>query len=116
MKREPVCDQSKDFQRILEESGSHNYLLKLYVTGATSKSVRAIENLKAFCEAHLKGRYVLEVVDIYQLPVLAKAEQIIAAPTLIKYLPTPLRRLIGDMANADRILHGLDLVEEKETP
>jgi circadian clock protein KaiB len=85
------------------------YLLKLYVTGTTAKSIRAITNIKRVCEAHLKGRYVLEVVDIYQRPVLARGEQIIAAPTLIKHLPLPLRRMIGDMADTDRVLLGLDL-------
>src|ERR1051325_6327676 len=78
------------------------YVLRLYVTGTTSKSVRALTNLKTFCEAYLAGRYVLEVVDIYQQPALAKKDQIIAAPTLIKELPPPLRRLIGDLADTDR--------------
>ena len=85
------------------------YLLRLYVTGTTSKSVRALTNLKTFCEAYLAGRYVLEVVDIYQQPALAKKDQIIAAPTLIKELPPPLRRLIGDLADTDKVLLGLNL-------
>ena len=104
------------FPETMAESGSFadkrdhdHYVLKLYVTGATSKSLRAITNIKRICEAHLKGRYQLEVVDIYQQPVLAKGEQILAAPTLIKQLPSPLRRLIGDMANTERVLLGLDL-------
>jgi len=85
------------------------YLLRLYITGVTPKSTRAITNIKQICEEHLHGRYTLEVIDIYQQPVLAKGEQIIAAPTLIKYLPLPLRRFIGDMSGTDRILLGLDL-------
>ena len=85
------------------------YMLRLYVTGTTSKSIRALTNLKTFCEAYLAGRYVLEVVDIYQQPALAKEDQIIAAPTLIKELPLPLRRLIGDMGDTDKILLGLNL-------
>lgn len=85
------------------------YILKLYVTGMTPKSLNAIQEIKAICAEYLEGRYELEVIDIYQQPVLAKGEQIIAAPTLIKQLPLPLRRFIGDMTNKDRILIGLDL-------
>lgn len=87
-----------------------HYVLRLYVTGTTRRSVQAIANIRKICEAHLKGRYELEVVDIYQQPVLAAGEQIIAAPTLIRKLPLPLRRFIGDMTNTDRIILGLDLV------
>ena len=79
------------------------------MTGATPKSNRAITNIKRLCEANLKGRYSLEIIDIYQQPALAKGAQIIAAPTLIKRLPLPLRKFIGDMANSDRILLRLDL-------
>ncbi|MDP1995040.1 MAG: circadian clock KaiB family protein [Ignavibacteria bacterium] len=85
------------------------YVLRLYVAGTTSNSVRAIENIKRICEEFLKGHYVLEVVDIYQQPVLAKGDQIIAVPTLIKKLPPPLRKFIGDMSSTERILVGLDL-------
>jgi circadian clock protein KaiB len=85
------------------------YLLRLYVTGASERASRAIFNLKNLCERHLSGRYKLEVVDIYQQPGLAKAEQIIAAPTLVKYLPLPLRRFIGDMSRTENILAGLDV-------
>jgi circadian clock protein KaiB len=85
------------------------YILRLYVTGMTPRSVRAIQNIKAICEEHLRGRYNLEVIDIYQQPVLAKGEQIIAAPTLIRSLPLPLRRFIGDMSHTEKILLGLDL-------
>jgi circadian clock protein KaiB len=76
----------------------------------TSRSARAVENVRSFCEKHLEGRYDLQVIDVYQQPALAKSEQLIAAPTLIKKLPLPLRRLIGDMSNEDRVLVGLDLV------
>ena len=85
------------------------YVLRLYVTGLTARSTRAIENVKKICEERLAGRYDLEVIDIYQQPALAKGEQIIAAPTLIKSLPLPLRRVIGDMSSTDRVLLGLDL-------
>ena len=79
----------------------------------TTKSVRAISNIKNICEEYLQGLYNLEVIDIYQTPQLAKGEQIIAAPTLIKKLPLPLRRIIGDLSSTDRLLVGLDLREIK---
>lgn len=85
------------------------YVLKLYVTGMTPRSSKAIMNIRRICEEHLKGRYELEVIDIYQQPILAKGEQIIAAPTLIKKLPLPIRKFIGDMSDTERILLGLDL-------
>ena len=87
-----------------------HYVLRLYVTGMTARAARAIENVRAICAEHLEGRYDLEVIDVYQLPALAKDEQIIAAPTLIRKLPLPLRRIIGDMSRRDRVLAGLDLV------
>ncbi len=85
------------------------YLLRLYVTGMTPRSTRALATIKAICEEHLHGRYDLEVIDIYQYPELAAEEQIIAAPTLVKKLPPPLRRFIGDLADVERVLLGLDL-------
>lgn len=85
------------------------YVLKLYIAGTSAKSNEAITNLKRICEEHLKGRYELEVIDIYQHPTLTQHEQIVAVPTLIKKLPPPLRRFIGSMADADRILVGFDL-------
>jgi circadian clock protein KaiB len=85
------------------------YLLRLYVTGTTGKSVRAVQNVRRICEEHLKGLYELEVVDIYKNLPLAKGDQIIAAPTLIKRLPAPLRQLIGDMSDEQRVLVGLDI-------
>src|SRR6266481_6412849 len=93
----------------VHETGER-YTLRLYVAGMTSRSTRAVENVRAFCEKHLEGRYELQIIDVYQQPALAKSEQLIAAPTLIKKLPLPLRRLIGDMSNEDRILVGLDLI------
>jgi len=91
------------------ESDEH-YILKLYVTGMTSRSAHAIENLKTFCEKHLAGRYELQVIDVYQQPELTRTEQIVAIPTLIKKLPLPLRRLIGDMSDEERVLVGLDIL------
>ena len=86
------------------------YILKLYVTGMTSRSAHAIENLQTFCEKHLAGRYELQVIDVYQQPELTRSEQIVAIPTLIKKLPLPLRRLIGDMSDEERVLVGLDIL------
>jgi len=85
------------------------YVLRLYVTGLTPRSRKAVVNVQHVCEEYLQGHYQLEVVDIYQQPSLAKGEQIVAVPTLVKQLPMPLRRLIGDMSNKERILLGLDL-------
>lgn len=94
-----------------EPSGNEagRYILKLYVTGLTSRSARAIENLQTFCEKHLAGRYELQVIDVYQQPELARTEQVVAIPTLIKKLPLPLRRLIGDMSDEERVLVGLNI-------
>ena len=85
------------------------HVLRLYVTGVTGKSVRAIQNVRRICEEHLAGKYELEVVDLYKNLPLARGDQIIAAPTLIKRLPLPLRRLIGDMSDEARVLVGLDI-------
>jgi len=90
--------------------GAEKYILRLYVTGMTARAARTIETLRNFCEKHLAGRYELQVVDIYQQPELARTEQIVAVPTLIKKLPLPLRRLIGDMSDEARVLVGLDIL------
>jgi len=90
-------------------SETPEYVLRLYVTGTTPNSLNAIDNIRKICEEHLKGRYDLQVIDLYQQPSLAKGEQIIATPTLIKKLPLPLRRIIGDMSSTERVLVGLDL-------
>jgi circadian clock protein KaiB len=84
-------------------------VLRLYVTGTTGRSMRAIQNVRRICEEHLAGTYQLEVVDLYKNLPLARGDQIIAAPTLVKRLPSPLRRLIGDMSDEQRVLVGLDL-------
>lgn len=95
-----------------EENSKEQYTLKLYVTGITPRSTKAISNIKKICEEHLKGRYNLEVVDLYLHPELALGEQIIAAPTLIKKLPLPLRRIIGDLSETEKVIVGLDLREK----
>jgi len=90
-------------------SGSERWVLRLFVSGLTQRSIHAVETIRAICEEHLPGRYELEVIDIYQQPDLARGEQIVAAPTLIKQLPLPLRRLIGNLSNTERVIVGLDL-------
>ena len=89
--------------------GDSPYLLNLFVTGSTPRSLRAITNLQTILEAHLAGRYELRIVDLYQQPELAKDNQLVAAPTLIKQLPEPCRRVVGDMSNTDEVLLGLDI-------
>lgn len=85
------------------------YVLKLYVAGLNPKSSEAIRRITQICEEHLKGRYELSIIDVYQQPSMARGDQIIAAPTLIRKFPLPLRRLIGSMADMDTVLVGLDL-------
>jgi circadian clock protein KaiB len=99
-------------QKAARDRKSQRYLLRLYVTGMTPRSVQAIERVRALCGPELDGRYELEVIDIYQLPALARDEQIVATPTLIKVLPAPLRRFIGDLSNVEKVLFGLDLREK----
>ncbi len=104
-----VEESTREFEKALREQGDERYVLRLYVTGSTPKSTQAILNLKKICEERLQGRYELEVIDIYQQPERARNEQIIAAPTLIKQLPSPLRKIIGDLSSEERVLVGLDL-------
>ncbi len=110
-----VEDSTIEFEKTLKESKSKpKYILRLYVTGMSLRSTMAIENVKKICDENLKGRYELEVIDVLQQPEYVKKEQLLAAPTLIKKLPLPLRRLIGDMSNKDRVLVGLDLVPKSQ--
>jgi circadian clock protein KaiB len=96
-------------RKLLSKNGKRKYVLKLYVTGATRRSQKAITNLNSICEEYLQGRYDLQVVDIYQSPVMAKEADILAAPTLVKQLPLPVRRLIGDLSERGRVLVLLDV-------
>jgi circadian clock protein KaiB len=100
------------FEELSRKRSEERYVLRLYVTGMTPRSTEAIAAIKALCEERLEGRYELEVIDIYQHPRLAQDEQIVAAPTLVKALPAPLRRLIGNLADRERVLFGLDLRAE----
>jgi circadian clock protein KaiB len=114
MERKRGETSTEEFEKAAAKRDRAKYVLRLYVTGMTPKSTQAIANVQKLCEKHLAGRYELKVIDIYQQPKLAKGEQIIAAPTLIKKLPPPLRRLIGDMSNTEQILLGLDLRAKKK--
>jgi len=93
-----------------------NYVLRLYVAGSTSQSSRAIANIKTICETHLQGRYVLTVVDLYKQRECAQEDQIMVAPTLIRQSPLPVRRLIGDLSNTERVLAALDLPPTRPDP
>jgi circadian clock protein KaiB len=91
------------------DGDGQTFVLSLFISGISPKSALAVKNIKRICETKLQGRYTLEIIDIYQQPLLAQAHQIVAAPTLIKRSPLPLRRLIGDMSNEAKVLSGLEL-------
>ena len=95
---------------LAEEPKAARYRLQLFVTGTTPRSARAIQNLRTICEDNLQGRYDLDVIDIYQHPEHVKAEQIVVTPTLVKQFPLPLRKLIGDLSDTERVLDALDIV------
>ncbi len=105
----PAHDSTEAFELALGGTDKGKYVLRLYVSGMTPKSRNAIENVKKICDGHLEGRYELDIIDIYQQPIYAREGQIVAAPTLVKELPPPLRKFIGDMSHTERILAGLDL-------
>ena len=111
IKKQHTSMATQAFEQALNEPPNTKHVLKLYVAGNTARSAQAITSIRKICEERLKGQYQLEVIDIYQQPALAKGEQIIATPTLIKFLPLPLRRIIGDLSKTERILVGLDLVK-----
>ena len=94
-------------------SAEPRYVLRLYVTGSTPRSARAIENMRRICEEHLAGRYTIELVDLMENPQLARADEIIAVPTLVRKLPEPIRRIIGDLSNTEKVLIGLQLDEDR---
>lgn len=105
----PPRDPAEALASAADTQRHARYVLKLYVAGVTPRSAAAIQTVRMICEEHLHGRYDLEVIDLYQHPTLARGEQILAAPTLIKQLPLPLKRIIGDMADEHKVLVGLDL-------
>ncbi len=98
-----------DFEDPARKTDGEKFILRLYVTGSTPQSIRAIGNIQKICEENLPGNYNLEVINLYENPEMAKTEQIIAAPTLVKQLPLPLRRIIGDLSDSEKVLVGLGL-------
>ena len=93
----------------MTDDGPETWQLRLYTAGQTSRSVAALANLRKICEEHLAGRYTIEVIDLLERPQLAQGEQIVAIPTLVRHLPPPMRKIIGDLSNTERVLIGLDL-------
>jgi circadian clock protein KaiB len=104
-------NDSKPEQEVTKKEIWH---LRLYVAGQTPKSIAAFANLKKICEEHLKGQYTIEVVDLIENPKLAKGDQILAIPTLVRKLPVPIRKIIGDLSNTERVLVGLNLYSREE--
>jgi circadian clock protein KaiB len=113
MAKKNVKNSIHALRKAAKEQAGARYVLRLFVVGLTPKSQRAIQAVKEICDTHLKDRYELEIVDIYQQPELLKQEQIVVAPTLIKKLPLPLRRIIGDMVDSEKVLLGLDLTAKE---
>jgi circadian clock protein KaiB len=119
MARKPTPQKpsaTESMEKALAKQGTEKYVLKLYITGMTPRSQEALRNIKRILHENLGDNYELEIIDIYQQPSLAKDDQIIAVPTLIKKLPAPIRRLIGDLSQEDRIILGLDLKPKGSTP
>ncbi|MDZ8188069.1 MAG: circadian clock KaiB family protein [Nostoc sp. ChiSLP02] len=110
LSQEDSDDMTVNFEQAIANRDRQQYRLRLYIAGTTPRSMRALETLKLLCETHLHGRYELEVIDVYQSSQKMGADNIIAIPTLVKQLPLPLRRIIGDLSNIDKVLLGLDLV------
>lgn len=98
------------------DADTGHYHLRLYVAGQTTKSLAAMINLKRVCEEHLAGRYEIEVIDLAKQPKLAAGDQILAIPTLVRRLPSPLKRIIGDLSNTEKVLVGLDIRPKATTP
>ena len=115
MKRSKARDDTRAFETALaaQQSATH-YQLRLFVSGSTPRSARAIQNIRALSEERLHGRYDLEVIDIYQRPERIKAEQIVVTPTLVRILPLPLRKIIGDLSDKQRVLAGLGIIPRED--
>ena len=113
MARRKVLPTAGASEEPLAQPQESSYVLRLYVAGISPQSVGAIASVKQVCEQHLHGRYQLEAIDLYQHPELARGDRIVVAPTLVKALPLPLRRITGDMSDVDRLLAGLDLRKQE---
>lgn len=109
-KRKDADNRLDSFEKALTDRPKKHYVLRLYVTGSTSKSIQAIQNIRKICDEYLGNRYELEVIDVYQQPGEARKEDIIATPTLVKRLPPPLRKFVGDLSDMEQVLIGLDIV------
>lgn len=107
MKNIKPKDSLKEFERTVQAQAETPYELRLFVTGSTPNSLRAVHNLKRICDSHLQGKYTLEVIDLYQKPEAAKEFNIVAAPTLIKLKPAPMKKLLGDLSNEARVLEAM---------
>jgi circadian clock protein KaiB len=103
----------KDDSATLPDSGEPHWNLRLYVAGGSPRCLRAFNNLRQICEEHLAGSYSIEIIDLLENPQLGRGDQILAIPTLVRKLPEPLRRIIGDLSNTERVLVGLDIVKEE---
>ncbi len=114
----PIQTSTQAFEQALQGKNHEldHYILRLFVAGMTPNSQRAIDNIQKICEAYLLGRYELEIIDIYQQPIFAKEGQIVAAPTLVRELPLPLRKFIGDLSQTDKILAGLEIIKKPPQP
>jgi len=115
VRKNKTSSVTKSFERALATRHRGKYVLRLYVAGATARSHQALLCVRQLCAAELKGNCELEVIDVYQQPILARDGQIVATPTLVKEFPRPVRRLIGNLANATRLFVGLDLVTKDKT-
>jgi len=104
---------AEDYEKALRDRDRRTYVLRLFVAGMLPRSLESISAIRKICEERLSGRYDIEIIDIYQHPELAREEQVIAAPTLIKTLPPPLRKFIGNLLDEERILKGLDIQTKK---
>lgn len=111
---EETDDVTASFEQAIAAADQQHYCLRLYVAGATPRSILALERLKFLCETHLQGRYELDVIDIYQSPEHLLAENVVAIPTLVKQLPLPLRHIVGDLSNTEKVLKGLDIVLKEQ--
>lgn len=98
------------FEQAMTEQSQQHYYLRLFIAGATPRSIKALERLKELCETYLQERYELEVIDVYQLPAELDIENVVAIPTLVKKLPLPLRRIVGDLSDTEKVLKGLDII------
>jgi circadian clock protein KaiB len=98
------------FEQAIADNNQQHYCLRLYIAGATPRSIQALDRLKSLCETHLQGRYELEVIDIYKAPSELALENVVVIPTLVKKLPLPLRRIVGDLSDTEKVLKGLDII------